>query len=203
MLRGMRGKVFGLTGGIASGKSTVTKLFRDEGVPMIDADEVARDIVAPGQPALSMLVHTFGLEILLPDGTLDRPKLGALAFLDPGKRDMLDKITHPYLFDDIRIRLRKATETKPLVGFDAALIIETGHQEEYRPLVVVAVSPEVQVQRLQDRDQFTEAEARARIASQLPMEEKVKLADYVIWNNSTKDELIKQSLGVLARLRHP
>ena len=199
----MRGRIFGLTGGIASGKSTVTKLFRADGVPMVDADEVARAIVAPGQPALRMLVSTFGDQILLPDGSLDRPKLGSIIFLDPPKRSALDNIIQRNLSDEIKIQLRKFAETNPLVGFDGALIIEKGHQDEYRPLVVVAVSIEVQLRRIQERDGFTEEEAKARISAQLPMEEKVKLADHVIWNNGSKDDLIQRALGVLVKLRNP
>ena len=199
----MRGRVFGLTGGIASGKSTITKLFRNDGVPMVDADEVAHAIVAPGQPALRMLVSAFGDQILLPDGSLDRPKLGSIVFLDPHKRGTLDNIVQGILKDEIKSQLKKLTESNPLVGLDAALIVERGHQDEYRPLVVVAVSTEVQLKRIQERDGFTEQEARARISAQLPMEEKVKFADHVIWNNGTKDELLQQALCVLVRLRNP
>lgn len=199
----VQGRIFGLTGGIASGKSTVTKLFREEGIPMVDADEVSHDVVAPGRPALRMLVRAFGDQILLPDGSLDRPKLGSIVFLDSSQRRLLDNILQGTILDEIRSRTRGFAKSNPLVGLDAALIIERGHQDEYRPLVVVAVSIEVQLKRIQERDGFTEAEARARISSQLPMEEKVKLADYVIWNNGTKDDLIRSSLSVLVKLRNP
>jgi dephospho-CoA kinase len=199
----MRGRIFGLTGGIASGKSTVTNLFRRDGVPMVDADEVARAIVAPGMPTLRMLVSAFGSQILLPDGSLDRPKLGSMVFLDPQKRSTLDNIVQGILADEIKSQLRKLSESNSLVGLDAALIIEQRHQDEYRPLVVVAVSAEIQLKRVQERDGFTEEEARARLAAQLPMEEKVKFADHVIWNNGTQDELLQRALGVLVKLRNP
>lgn len=199
----MRGRVFGLTGGIASGKSTVTSLFRRDGVPMVDADEVARAIVAPGMPTLRMLVSAFGDQILLPDGSLDRPKLGSMVFLDPQKRGTLDNIVQGILSDEIRSQLKKLVESHPLVGLDAALIIEQGHQDEYRPLVVVAVSTEIQLKRLQERDGFTEEEARARLSAQLPMGEKVKFADHVIWNDGTKDELLQRALCILVKLRNP
>lgn len=198
----MRGRIFGLTGGIASGKSTLTKLFRDEGVPMVDADVVSREVVSPGQPALEMLVSTFGSQILLPDGSLDRPKLGSLVFLDPQKKGILDNIVQRILRDEINSQLRKLAESNPLVGLDAALIIEKGHQDEYHPLVVAAVSLEVQLKRIQERDGFTEAEARARLAAQLPMEEKIKFADHVIWNDGTKDELFQKAICVLVKLRN-
>lgn len=200
---GMQGRVFGLTGGIASGKSTVTKLFRRDGVPMVDADEVARAIVAPGMPTLRMLVSTFGAQILLPDGSLDRPRLGSIVFLDQQKRRTLDNIVQGSLVDEIKSQLRSLIKSHPLVGLDAALIIEQRHQDEYRPLVVVAASPEIQLKRIQDRDGFTEEEAKARLAAQLPMEEKVRFADHVIWNNGTKDELFQRTLGVLVKLRNP
>jgi dephospho-CoA kinase len=170
---------------------------------MVDADEVARAIVAPGMPTLMMLVSAFGDQILLPDGSLDRPKLGSMIFLDPQKRGTLDNIVQGILSDEIRSQLKKLVESHPLVGLDAALIIEQGHQDEYRPLVVVAVSAEIQVKRIQERDGFTEEEARARLAAQLPMEEKVKFADHVIWNDGTKDELLQRALCILVKLRNP
>jgi dephospho-CoA kinase len=194
--------IFGLTGGIASGKSTVTALFIEEGIPMVDADLVARDIVVPGRPALAMLVSSFGSEILLEDGTLDRPKLASIVFLDARKRANLDQILHSYLIDGIRAEIIKANEYHNLVGLDAAILIEKGLHHEYRPLIVVAVSPEVQLQRLMSRDGFNPKEAQARIDSQLPISEKVKLADYVLWNDGTKDDLIKQALKVIAALKN-
>jgi dephospho-CoA kinase len=199
----MKGRIFGLTGGIASGKSTVSKLFQRDNIPMVDADEAARAVVAPGKPALRDLVHVFGSQILLEDGKLNRPRLAALIFMDPKKRCALDQIIEGYLMMEINTRLKKAVEGHSLVGFDAALIIEKGHEKEYRPLVVVAATPEVQLQRLQSRDGFNEAEAKARLEAQLPISEKVKLADYVIWNNGTVEELEKQAISVLVRLRNP
>jgi dephospho-CoA kinase len=197
----MRGRVFGLTGGIACGKSMVSKLFSDQGVPMIDADVVARDIVAPGTPALSLLVSNFGQEILMPDGSLNRPLLGSIVFSDPRKRCILDHALRQYLQEEIRLRLKKASELHPLVGFEAPLIIERGHQDEFRPLVVIAVSPEVQLLRLMNRDGFTEVEALARIGSQTPIDEKIKLADYVLWNNGSRDDLFKDALHVLSKIK--
>lgn len=197
----MKGRVFGLTGGIACGKSVVSRVFSAQGIPMVDADVVARDIVAPGTPALSILVSQFGKDILLPDGSLDRPTLGGIVFADPKKRSILDHTLRRYLEDEIRNRLRVASERNPLVGFEAPLLIERGHQNEYRPLVVVAVSPEVQLRRLMERDGFTQGEAQARIDSQLPVGEKVQLADYVLWNNGSEDELIREALHVLAKIK--
>ena len=197
----MKGRILGLTGGIACGKSVVSKIFASQGIPMVDADIVARDIVAPGTPALSLLVSNFGPEILLPDGTLDRPALGAIVFSDSKKRSILDQTLKRYLQDEIQQRLRGASEKNSLVGFEAPLLIERGYHLEYRPLIVVAVFPEVQVQRLMERDGFTKEEAQARIGSQLPIEEKVKLADYILWNNGPRDELIKEALHVLSKIQ--
>jgi dephospho-CoA kinase len=198
----MKTKCFGLTGGIASGKSKVTELFRREGVPMVDADQVAREIVAPGTPGLRDLVSAFGKKILLPDGSLDRPKLGSEVFLNPEKRRVLDQIVEPYLLEGIRAKLQEHMGKVPLVGLDAALIVEKGLHREFRPLVVVSASPEVQLQRLMKRDRFTEPEARARLSSQLSLDEKVRLADHVIQNDGTLDELNQRALRVLAQLRN-
>jgi len=197
----MKSRIFGLTGGIASGKSFVTKLFRAEGIPMVDADVVARELVAPGGQVLSLLVSAFGREILLQDGSLDRPRLGSIVFLDPKKRALLDSIMHRFLLDGIKEQARAAAKDHPLVGVDAALLVEKNLHQEYRPLIVVTTSLEVQVRRVMARDGFNEAEARARISSQLPLEEKVKLADYVIRNEDTLDDLTQQALRVLAHLR--
>jgi dephospho-CoA kinase len=199
----MKGRVFGLTGGIACGKSVVSRLFQDNGVPMVDADGVARDVVAPGSPGLGLLVGTFGRELLLPDGSLDRPKLGALVFADSKKRSLLDSTLQRYIQDEVRLRLKNAVEKYPLVGFEAPLLIERGYHLEFKPVVVVAVSPEIQLQRLMDRDGFNEQEALARINSQIPIDEKIKLANYVLWNDGSTDELYKEALHVLSKIKFP
>lgn len=169
---------------------------------MVDADEIARYLVAPGSQVLRLLSHTFGLEILLPDGSLDRPKLGSIVFTDPKKRTVLDQIMRSFIRDEIQVRIKKESEKAPLVGLDAALLIEHGHYQEYRPLIVVAVEPATQIQRLMERDGFTHEEAQARIASQLPCKEKVRLADHVIQNDGSLDELTQQTLKLIAHLRH-
>jgi dephospho-CoA kinase len=197
----MKSRVFGLTGGIACGKSVVSGIFTAQGIPMVDADVVARDIVAPGTQALALLVSNFGLEILLPDGSLDRPSLGSIVFMNPKKRSILDHTLRRYLQDEIRHRLKVASEKYPLVGLEAPLLIEHEYHHEYRPLVVVTVSPEVQLQRLMERDGFSKSEAQARVNSQLSIKEKVQFADYVLWNNGTRDELIKEALHVLSKIK--
>lgn len=196
----MKTMVFGLTGGIASGKSTVTRLFREEGVPMVDADEVAREVVAPGSPGLRLLQDAFG-PVLNPDGTLDRPRLAAIAFTNREKRALLDQILQPLILDVIEQQVRRLEENFSLVGVDAPLLIEKGLQTKFTPVVVVAADPKVQLQRLMARDGFNEAEARARLSSQLPLEEKLKVASFVIWNNEGYPELNRRALEVLAELR--
>src|SRR5574343_632001 len=126
----VKSRVFGLTGGIACGKSQVSKVFSDNGIKMVDADVVARDVVAPGTTALSLLVLMFGNEILLPDGSLDRPKLGAIVFSDPKKRANLDRTLHGFIRDEMLARLKVACSSNPVVGLEAPLLIERGYHLE-------------------------------------------------------------------------
>lgn len=184
----------GLTGGIASGKSIVAQIFRELGAVVIDADVIARQVVEPGEPAWRELVAEFGEEILLPDRTLDRKKLGALIFADPAKRTRLEQITHP------RIQERRVRELERLAarGFegvviqDAALLIEVGGAKSVDRLVVVWVDGATQLRRLMARDGITEAEARQRIASQVSLDEKARLAHHVIDNSGPPAETRRQ-----------
>lgn len=197
----MTPRVFGLTGGIACGKSTVSRIFAEAGVPIVDADLVAREVIAPGSVGLKALTREFG-NILLPDGSLDRGKLGALVFTQPERRDQLNKIMLPLILyrsgELMREHLSGGTD---LVCYDAPTLIEVGMHDRFRPLVVVTVPDDVQLQRLIERDGFTEAEAKARISSQLPMSSKVELADYVIENTGTIEELKTRVLQVLSEIR--
>lgn len=175
--------VIGLTGGIASGKSVVAKLLRERGAAVVDADLVARQIVEPGQPALAELRLRFGDAILAADGTLDRKQLGALVFADPTARGALDAITHP------RIAARSAEEIAKhgargarVVFYEAALLVEIGTYKTLDGLIVVTAPPDVQLARVMARDGLDEAAAKARIASQLPLADKVKVATWVIDN---------------------
>lgn len=197
----MSAKLFGLTGGIGSGKSTVTKLFEAEGVSMIDADLLARQVVERGQPALRKLLQAFGSEILCEDGTLDRPKLAAIVFTDKAKRRQLDDIMMPFILMTLREEVIRRQKEAHLVGLDAPLLIETGLHAVFRPLIVVSVSEDTQVRRVMDRDGLTEPEARARISAQMPLREKVALANYVIHNNGSLEELREQALSVLGSLK--
>lgn len=193
--------LFGLTGGIASGKSAVAARLRDRGVPIIDADKLSRDAVLPGTEALKQIVKTFGPEVLLADGTLDRKKLGGLVFGDDEKRKALNAIVHPQvtlLTFNASKQLRD--EGEALVAYEAALIIENGVADAFRPLVVVAAPDTVQITRMMARDGITEDEAKARLRAQMSLADKVKVADYVIENTGSLADLEKRTDEVLADL---
>ncbi len=175
----------GLTGGVATGKSTVSAMFRALGCVIIDADLLAREVVEPGQPAYREIVEAFGPGVLQPDGGLDRGALGAVVFADSARRRRLEAITHP------RIRERFAARLAELAGqgfdgiviFDAPVMIESGNYRTMDRLVVVTSDEASQVARQQARDVLGEAGARRRIESQMPLAEKARLADYVVDNS--------------------
>lgn len=194
--------VFGLTGGLASGKSTVAARFRAAGVPVIDADQIAREIVAPGTPGLAALVEAFGADILLPNGALDRPKLAEIAFRDRDKRGTLNAVTHPRIAAATAERIAELdAKGEKLACYEAALLVENGIADAFRPLVVVAVPLSVQVARAMGRDRSSDEQARARIASQLPLSAKVAVADYVIDNSGSREETERRADEVLAEIR--
>ncbi len=188
--------IFGLTGGIACGKSAVAEIFRNAGIPMVDADEVARSLVYPGSKVLQEIVKHFGPDILLEDGNLDRHKLGALVFGDQIKMDLLNNINRKPVQKAIAAALKEAHKNASLVGYDCALIIESGQQDKYRPLVVVAASPKVQIKRLMARGNFSRAQAKVRINSQIPTADKLKYANHIIWNDGDKSELLCKTTEV-------
>jgi dephospho-CoA kinase len=193
--------LFGLTGGLASGKSTVAARFRARGVPVIDADQLAREVVAPGTPGLAAVVEAFGAGVLLPDGSLDRGKLAEIVFSDPAKRRVLNGIVHPLIgaASAERVAALEARGER-LACYEAALLVENGLADAFRPLVVVAVPEEVQVARAMVRDSATEEQARARIAAQLPLAKKVAAADHVIDNGNGREETERQADEVLAAI---
>ena len=179
----------GLTGGIACGKSTVARFFADLGVPVVDADLVAREVVERGTEGLGEIVRAFGEDVLAPDGRLDRKKLGDRVFADESARRTLNAITHPRIAAKSAERIAAAAETgAPYVVYEAALLVENGIHRALDALVVVTLSPEAQLERLVARDGIDEHAARARIAAQLPLAEKVKVADYVIDNGGAREE---------------
>lgn len=176
--------IVGLTGGIASGKSTVGRIFRELGVHVVDADLVARDVVAKGSEGLAEVVRAFGSEVLAEDGTLDRKKVGAMVFTDPEKRKVLESITHPRIAARSMAELGALAQRGDVYGiYEAALLVENGSHLMMAALVVVAVSEDMQVRRVMQRDRLAEDEARARLAAQLPLQKKIDVADFVIWND--------------------
>ena len=172
----------GLTGGIATGKSTVSRLFVECGAQLIDADVLARDVVAPGRPALQRIAEAFGREMLRPDGTLDRDRLGRAVFGDAGKLARLNAIVHPDVAAEQERRRGEIAEETPraVVIYDAALLIETDAHQRMDKLIVVTADEPTQIARLEARNHLSAEEARRRVAAQMPLADKVKLANYVI-----------------------
>ncbi len=175
----------GLTGGIATGKSTVANLLRDLGAEIIDADVLAREVVEPGEPALDEIVAAFGRSVLEATGRLDRKALGAIVFADPERRGRLEAITHPRIRERFQRQLDTLTarDFRGLVFFDAAVMIESGNYRNMDRLVVVVADEPTQITRLMARDGIAREGALRKIRSQMPLAEKAKLADYVIDNS--------------------
>jgi dephospho-CoA kinase len=184
--------VLGLTGGIATGKSTVANVFREYGFPVIDGDIVSRQIVAKGQPALQQLIQTFGAQIRNADGSLNRKQLGAIVFADSKKRQYLDQIMEPYLRSAISAQIAEAKATAPLVVVDLPLLFEGHYESEMNEIAVVYLPEALQLQRLMTRNQLTEEQALQRIASQMPVSEKKARADIVFDNQGSLAETQKQ-----------
>jgi dephospho-CoA kinase len=180
----------GLTGGIATGKSTVTAMLASPSVRVADADALAREVVEPGTAAHARIVAEFGRDVLQPDGRIDRARLGEIVFADTNKRKRLEAITHPA----IRARFEQVLADQERRGFegiliwDAALLVESGGHNKMDKVVVVTTDPATQLRRLMARDGSTEEVARARTKSQMPLAVKARVADYVIDNSGTREE---------------
>jgi dephospho-CoA kinase len=193
---------FGLTGGIACGKSTVTKTFRSFGIPIVDADIVARQVVELGTTGLDMVIGAFGKEYLQSDGTLNRTKLGTLVFADKDAMHKLDILMQPIITEEADSQLQKLHDAGHLiVGYDAALICEMGNVEKFRPLIVVHCPQVTQVERLMSRNNLTHAEAMLRIAAQMPVEKKLALSDYAVDTSGTILQSQQQTENILFRLK--
>lgn len=195
-------RVFGLTGGIASGKTTVAKRFEALGIPVVYADVLARDAVAKGTPGLDAVVAAFGREVLDANGDLDRKALGARVFGDEDARRRLNAIVHPVVASLAAARfLEHGARGAKLVCYEVPLLVENGLQDALRPVVVVAASEAVQVERTMQRDGLDEAAARARVRAQLPLEEKLRVADYVIENTGSVERLLERTDAVAEELK--
>jgi dephospho-CoA kinase len=189
----------GLTGGIASGKSTVSAILRELGAVVIDADALAREVVEKGTPGLAAVVEEFGPDLLTADGDLDRPAMGALVFADESARKRLEAIVHPLVFERI-VDLETHAPDGAVVVHDIPLLAESGRAGTFDAVIVVDAPPEVQVERMvRDRD-WTEADALARIAAQASPEERRAIATYVVENTGTLDDLRHQVETIYAQL---
>jgi dephospho-CoA kinase len=190
--------LFGLTGGIASGKSAAAARFRARGVPVIDADALAREAVAPGTGALEEIAAALGGEVITPAGELDRKRVADIVFRDSSARARLNAIVHPRIGALTITRTAElASRGEPLACYEAALIVENGMVEMFRPLVVVSAPEELQVARAMARDGATADEARARVQAQMPLASKVSVADVVLENTGTLAALVARADGAL------
>lgn len=191
--------VLGITGGIATGKSTAVAFFRKRGIPIVDGDVVARLVVEPNQPGLNALTAALGTGILQSDGRMDRSAVGELLFHDPVKRAAVNEILDPYIRQEILRQLAAAKKTAPLVIMDIPLLYEAGYDQYADEVAVVYIPETLQAKRLMKRDNIGQASAEAKIASQMPIEAKRRLADTVFDNQQTKAELDLQLCHWLKR----
>ena len=183
----------GLTGGIASGKTTVAAHLREHGATVIDADLVGHEVYRPELPAWSAMIEAFGRGIVAPDGTIDRRQLGALVFNNPAQMRRLTDILWPEMKRVMGERLEDLRRAGvPIVVIEAAVLLEAGWQDLVDEVWAVAVPPDVAVARLVERNQFSQEQARARLASQLSNEERMRQADIVIDNSGSREDLLRE-----------
>ncbi len=192
--------VIGLTGSIATGKSTVSNMLRELGIPIVDADQIAREVVKPGEVAYEKIVKTFGDAIVQSDGLIDRKKLGAIVFSNDEQRKKLNAIVHP----EVRKKMIMQREYYKEQGYkavilDIPLLFESGLTDYVEKTLVVYVEESTQLKRLMKRDNSTKEEALQRMQSQYPIKDKIKLADAVINNNGSLDETREQLLALLKK----
>lgn len=195
-------KVFGLTGGIGTGKSTVARMFEEERFPVVDADRIAREIAEPGGSAFETIVQRFGSRFLLSDGRIDRAKLGDLVFSDPAKRAALEAITHPEIARGIAAELsRLESEGHDVAIVSAALIHETGRTKRFEAVIAVRCEKEQQVSRLMERDAISREQVLRRIASQMDADEKSRRSEHIIDNSGDLDATRAQVRALAALLK--
>jgi dephospho-CoA kinase len=193
----------GLTGSIAVGKSFVTGIFRELGCRTLDADETAREVVRPGTAGLRAIVAAFGDEILREDGTLDRARLGAIVFANENERQRLNSLLHPFIIaeQDALMRRWEAEDPNGIGIIDASLMIESGGYRRFDKIVVVHCRPEIQLKRLMARNNLEREEAERRIAAQMPQEEKMRYADFLIDTSEGFEDTHKRTKEVYNALR--
>ncbi|MBS7345871.1 MAG: dephospho-CoA kinase [Caryophanon sp.] len=191
--------IIGLTGSIATGKSTVANMLREYGLPIVDADVIARQVVAPGTTTLAQIVEAFGPETLLEDGTMNRAYIGQQIFHEPDKRALLNGIIHPAIRAEMLAQRDAYVEAGQHVVMDIPLLFESKLMHYVENILVVAVSEDTQLARLMARNDLSEADARARIASQMPIREKIDGADAVLHNDGSLDETKAQLHAILEK----
>ncbi|WP_342488976.1 dephospho-CoA kinase [Bacillus sp. FSL P4-0248] len=195
--------VIGLTGGIASGKSTVSQMIKEQGIRVVDADVIAKEAVAKGTPALQQIVQTFGEDVLLPNGELNRQQLGAVIFSDEEKRKQLNAIVHPEVRKEmLKQRDEGVSQKETFVVLDIPLLFESQLESLVDRIIVVYTTPELQLSRLMNRNDLSEEEALNRIHSQQSLEEKCKKADRVIENTQDLAFIRKQLQNILNEWEH-
>ncbi len=192
--------IIGLTGGIASGKSLVARVFKDCGAHLIDADQIVHDLLQPDQPASEEVAAHFGAGVRLPGGAIDRRKLGEIVFNDRAEREWLNRCLHPRVYEVYAGQVKHISARQPhaVIVLDAALLIETGYHKKMDALVVVYADEEQQLKRLIERDGLSREQALARIRSQMPLSEKCTHADYVIDNRRSREATEQQARDVFA-----
>jgi len=195
--------IAGLTGGIASGKSTIARFLSEVGAQVVDADKIAREVVKRGTPGYDAVLAFFGRTILLPDGDIDRKRLGEIIFNDPDKKASLDAIVHPLVFERSAEMIAQIAAETPdaVVIMDVPLLMEANMGRDLKEVIVVYVPEALQLERLMNRDGIDEQAAMARIRSQMPIEEKRRRATVVIDNSGTIVESRRRALAVFNRLK--
>ncbi|XP_052201420.1 dephospho-CoA kinase isoform X2 [Diospyros lotus] len=197
-------RIVGLTGGIASGKSTVSNLFKSHGVPVVDADLVARDVLKKGTGGWKKVVAAFGEDILQDNGEVDRAKLGRIVFADPDKRQLLNRLLAPFISSGILWEILKLwMRGYKIIVLDVPLLFEAKMDRWTKPIIVVWVDPETQLQRLMERDRTSIEEAKNRIQAQMPLDLKTTKADIVIDNTGSIEELNESFRKVLVKVTTP
>ena len=193
----------GLTGGIAIGKSFVARTLAELGCHVFDADKIARDVVAPGTPGYQLIVTEFGTDVVASDGSIDRARLGQLIFSNEAKRQRLNAILHPIIIaeQDRLLASVEASDPEGIAIIDATLMIETGSYKRFDKLIVVHCEREAQIERLMRRNNLSREEAEARLAAQMPNEEKRKYADFEIDTNGDFEQVRQQVIEVYNQLR--
>jgi dephospho-CoA kinase len=193
----------GLTGGIACGKSTISRMFRDLDIPILDADPLAHELLEPGQPVYDEVLAEFGEAVLAPDKSIDRSRLGPIVFADPEKLKRLNQIIHPHIVEIVDQWFATLDQPggPPIAIVEAALLIEAGYRPKLNCLIVVRCTAGQQLARLRERG-LNEIQAQQRINSQIPIEDKIKVADEVIDGGTSFEETSRQVRDLTTRLKH-